>query len=103
MTSELKKRDEEIAGLQGNFKLGGVNSIKKALLSGAFYQACTMTFLAEWGDRSQIATIVLGAREVICDAMRSSNNLLLMFISGPHRRDAGRIYRPRHVHGSGCR
>ena len=23
-----------------------------------------MTFLAEWGDRSQIATIILGAREV---------------------------------------
>ena len=26
-------------------------------------QAFTMTFLAEWGDRSQIATVILAARE----------------------------------------
>ena len=42
----------------------GSAALKKTLLAGAFVQACTMTFLAEWGDRSQIATIVLGAREV---------------------------------------
>ena len=33
-------------------------------LSPIFLQALTMTFLAEWGDRSQIATIILAAREV---------------------------------------
>ncbi len=35
-----------------------------ALFSRIFIQSLTLTFLAEWGDRSQIATIILGAREV---------------------------------------
>jgi putative Ca2+/H+ antiporter (TMEM165/GDT1 family) len=33
------------------------------VFSKIFLQALTMTFLAEWGDRSQLATIVLAARE----------------------------------------
>ena len=32
-------------------------------LSTIFLQAFILTFLAEWGDRSQISTIILGARE----------------------------------------
>ena len=32
-----------------------------SLVSPALIQAFTMTFLAEWGDRSQIATIVMAA------------------------------------------
>ncbi len=31
--------------------------------SAIFLQAFVLTFLAEWGDRSQISTIILGARE----------------------------------------
>lgn len=32
-------------------------------LSAILLQAFVLTFLAEWGDRSQISTIILGARE----------------------------------------
>lgn len=35
-----------------------------SVISPIFIQALTLTFLAEWGDRSQLATIVLAAREV---------------------------------------
>jgi putative Ca2+/H+ antiporter (TMEM165/GDT1 family) len=48
-------------------KWGGPVGVLRSLLlmvfSKIFLQALTMTFLAEWGDRSQLATIVLAARE----------------------------------------
>ena len=37
-----------------------------AIFSAVFLEAFILTFLAEWGDRSQIATIILAAREVSC-------------------------------------
>ncbi|GMS87408.1 hypothetical protein PENTCL1PPCAC_9583, partial [Pristionchus entomophagus] len=36
-----------------------------SFVSTIFVEAFTMTFLAEWGDRSQLTTIILGAREDI--------------------------------------
>lgn len=47
-------------------------------ISPIFVQALTLTFLAEWGDRSQLTTIVLAAREV------SSVWLLLYQDHGSH-------------------
>ncbi|XP_031641239.1 transmembrane protein 165 [Contarinia nasturtii] len=35
----------------------------KSILARVVIQAFTMTFLAEWGDRSQLATIILAARD----------------------------------------
>lgn len=39
--------------------------IFRKYISAIFLQAFILTFLAEWGDRSQISTIILGARENI--------------------------------------
>lgn len=44
----------------GSF-LAGLNNLFSLLLSPAWVQAFAMTFLGEWGDRSQIATIAMAA------------------------------------------
>lgn len=47
-------------------EVGGVKKAKAGafkVLLRIFMQAFTMTFVAEWGDRSQITTIILSARE----------------------------------------
>ncbi|KAI4195800.1 MAG: hypothetical protein LQ346_003348 [Caloplaca aetnensis] len=41
--------------------LSGVNNLFSLLLSPAWVQTFVMTFLGEWGDRSQIATIAMAA------------------------------------------
>lgn len=41
--------------------LAGVNNLCSLLLSPAWVQTFVMTFLGEWGDRSQIATIAMAA------------------------------------------
>ncbi|KAJ8795400.1 hypothetical protein J1605_018415 [Eschrichtius robustus] len=91
--AELKKKDEEVSqstvkhldqkGTQplrfqrtkllngpGDVETGTSTTIpqKKWLhfISPIFVQALTLTFLAEWGDRSQLTTIVLAAREDPC-------------------------------------
>lgn len=57
--------------------------------SRIFLQAFTLTFLAEWGDRSQLTTIVLAAREV---CIFSSDSIILTryrLVSKPWRRHSG--------------
>ena len=41
--------------------LAGINNLLSLLLSPAWVQTFIMTFLGEWGDRSQIATIAMAA------------------------------------------
>lgn len=70
--SDLRKREDELdrevsSTLVQDPESGVIR--KNAKRSGAymtsriFMQAFTMTFLAEWGDRSQLTTIILSARE----------------------------------------
>ncbi|XP_072476906.1 putative divalent cation/proton antiporter TMEM165 isoform X1 [Notamacropus eugenii] len=70
--AEIKKKDEELQRTKllngpGDIETGTSTTIpqKKWLhfISPIFIQALTLTFLAEWGDRSQLTTIVLAARE----------------------------------------
>ncbi|XP_060102362.1 transmembrane protein 165 [Heteronotia binoei] len=70
--AELKKKDEELQRTKllngpGDVETGAGPTLpqKKWLhfISPIFVQAFTLTFLAEWGDRSQLTTIVLAARE----------------------------------------
>ncbi|XP_044749498.1 transmembrane protein 165 [Coccinella septempunctata] len=67
--SDLRKQDEEYEkqAMLPDPELGGQKKTKpkSALLatSRILMQSFTLTFLAEWGDRSQLTTILLGARE----------------------------------------
>ncbi|KAG5895630.1 hypothetical protein JTB14_017739 [Gonioctena quinquepunctata] len=63
---ELRQRDEEREReMQPDLEVGSAKR-KKSIWYEVFrilLQAFTLTFLAEWGDRSQLTTILLGARE----------------------------------------
>ncbi|XP_074492213.1 putative divalent cation/proton antiporter TMEM165 [Sebastes fasciatus] len=70
--AEIKKKDEE---LQRSKLVNGTADVEAgsgttmpqgkwhSFISPIFIQALTLTFLAEWGDRSQLTTIILAARE----------------------------------------
>lgn len=65
---ELRQREEERDRERNPDVETGSNSSakKKSMWYEVFrivLQAFTLTFLAEWGDRSQLTTIILGARE----------------------------------------
>lgn len=63
--SELEEVEVELDGPDSTGKssdrISGTGGVYKRILSTVFMKAFTMTFLAEWGDRSQIATISLAA------------------------------------------
>ncbi|KAJ7383795.1 hypothetical protein OS493_026329 [Desmophyllum pertusum] len=70
--AELKKKEAEMekedsSNITQDLETGIIRANKPAklfgLLSPILLQAFTLTFLAEWGDRSQLATILLASRE----------------------------------------
>jgi len=72
--SDLKKRDDEMEKEStqlldpesgSTIPLSPTTLMQRlsAFVPKIFLQALTLTFLAEWGDRSQLATIILAARE----------------------------------------
>ena len=66
---DIRKKEAESDSTASDLETGQASknndktSLLYTMLSRIFIQAFTMTFLAEWGDRSQLATIVLAARE----------------------------------------
>jgi len=73
VSAELKKKEAELQSettndvetgiIRSQLRRSGVTRIFTRLCSPIFLQAFTLTFLAEWGDRSQLTTIILGSRE----------------------------------------
>lgn len=64
--AELKEAEEEQQSLLGGEKKPEENFVKKCLsliCSRVLLMSFTMTFLAEWGDRSQITTILLATHD----------------------------------------
>jgi Ca2+/H+ antiporter, TMEM165/GDT1 family len=57
---------------------GGILNLLNLLFSPVFVQTFVMTFLGEWGDRSQIATITLAAASGLSHCIESTNCRLLV-------------------------
>lgn len=58
-------KDPETLSMTSSMRSNKSKASKGAgyVMSRVLMQAFTMTFLAEWGDRSQLTTIILSARE----------------------------------------
>ncbi|XP_042901067.1 putative divalent cation/proton antiporter TMEM165 [Parasteatoda tepidariorum] len=63
---EVEEYEGQVDVETGIIKKSKLRTLKRRLMmfvSRIFIEAFTMTFLAEWGDRSQLTTIILAARE----------------------------------------
>jgi putative Ca2+/H+ antiporter (TMEM165/GDT1 family) len=59
--AEMEEVEEKLKEGPAAKAKGGMRKLLAAALSPVFVETFVLTFLAEWGDRSQIATIALGA------------------------------------------
>lgn len=60
-SSSPARSPSPVGGASLSSMLSGLNNLFSLLLSPAWVQTFVMTFLGEWGDRSQIATIAMAA------------------------------------------
>jgi Ca2+/H+ antiporter, TMEM165/GDT1 family len=94
----------------------GARNFCSLFLGPVFVQAFVLTFLGEWGDRSQIATIALGAAHVCIPFLAAGSSLVfnLIFLERVHRRSwdcdwtlvlygAGGDWRPLCLHQDLCK
>ncbi|KAL3879096.1 hypothetical protein ACJMK2_031410 [Sinanodonta woodiana] len=71
--AEIKKKEDEMNASTQDIETGIIKynnrGIFYMIFRTVFLEAFVLTFLAEWGDRSQIATIILAAREDVWGVM----------------------------------
>jgi len=60
---EFEEVEKELQDASGKAKKSAIRSAFSKICTPVFIEAGILTFLAEWGDRSQIATISLAAHE----------------------------------------
>lgn len=60
-SSDSSRESSPVRGLSVESVMTGVSNLCSYLLSPAWVQTFAMTFLGEWGDRSQVATIAMAA------------------------------------------
>jgi len=78
-SQSLPKDASGVSPVPGSKLPAAVRRVLFSCFSRIFLQAFTMTFMAEWGDRSQIATVILAAREVYSFTLNDTNEFLMNF------------------------
>jgi putative Ca2+/H+ antiporter (TMEM165/GDT1 family) len=94
-------RSRQLTGRRGSIKRSrsqesknGLKNLSYLLISPVLIQTFIMTFLAEWGDRSQISTIALAAAHVCSPILFSSFAIPIHWFSISYRRSLINLIHP---------